>query len=257
MLPKTKFRKLSRALPEHKFCMRHLCNSLLWSDISHRHDLKEDFIREFKNSINWKALSGSANLVLDDNFLMEYEDKLDWHYISAYKNLELKDLRRWKNKLNWRNVSRNQKLTEEVIREFSYLLDWDIISSNQKLSESIMEDMIKYLKIDEITRFQKLSESFIEKHWDKFLPYINFIARHQKLSAPFVWKHIDVLDIGAMAKNSKININLREKFQYLVRTKAVEPWQDYWYYNNKFDPLHKNNNLKNKQVVEWLNIEVQ
>lgn len=253
---KTKPRKITKPLPEHEFCMRHLCNSIMWHEVSGRSDLKEDFIREFQNSISWMAISGSVNLVLDDNFLMEYENKLNWDWISSYKGLETKDLRRWKHKLNWKNVSRNQKLTEEDIREFSYLLDWDTISSWQKLSESLMDDMIDHLNIESLTCYQKLSEKFIEKHWEAFKPYINFIARHQKLSAPFVWKNIDILDIGAMAKNSKINMNLRDKFQKCVNKKIVEPWTDYWFSGQR-DPLKKNNNLANKKLMKELNLVVK
>lgn len=258
MLPKTKLRKLNKPLPDYDYLYRHYRNSILWNEISNRHDLTEDFIREFANSINWRVLSGSQNLVLSNDFLEEFQDEIFWPWISSYKNLELKDLRRWKNKLNWKVVCRNQKLSEEAIREFSDRMDWDNVSTWQKLSENLMEDVLSQLDIASITCNQKLSEDFIEKHWDVFKPYINFIARHQKLSAPFVWKYIDVLDIGAMARNGKINMNLREKFQYLVRTKAVPEWIDYWYYNDtENNPLRENHNLQNKEVVEWLNLEVQ
>lgn len=259
MLPKTKLRELSHPIPDHEYCTRHCCNRIFWNEISNRHDLTEDFIREFADNINWRVLSGSENLVLSDEFLEEFSDKIVWPWISSYKRLELRDLRRWKNKLYWEGICRNQKLSEEAIREFSDRMKWDIISASQKLSEKLMEDVLNFLDISSIARRQKLSEAFIEKHWDVFKPYINFIARHQKLSAPFVWKHIDVLDIDAMAKNSKINMNLREKFQYLVRTKAVLPWNEYWFYNDNKEnnPLRENHNLQNKKVVEWLNLEVQ
>ena len=187
---------------------------------------------------------------------MEFKDRLNWSFISSYKKLETKDLRQWKYKLNWRNISRNQKLTEDQIFEFSDLLDKDQISSWQKLTEHTMEEMFSVLNIEYLACYQNLSEKFIEKHFDAFKPYINFIARHQKLSAKFVWKYIDILDIAAMAQNGKINMNLREKFQYLVRTEAVPEWHDYWH-SGDYDPCHENHNLQNKAVIKWLNIEVE
>lgn len=256
MIPKTKLRKLNKPLPDHEFCVRHRRNSILWSELSRRHDLTEDFIREFNNNIHWRILSGSSNLVLSDDFLMEFEDKVDWNWISSYKRLESKDLKRWKNKLNWGFISSNQKLTDEDIYNYSYLLDWERLACKQKLSERVMEDMFDSLNTEFLTRFQKLSESFIERHIDKFKPYINFIARNQKLSAPFIWKYIDILDIGAMAKNSKINMNLRAKFQKCVIKKIVDEWSDYWSWKH-VDPLRKNHNLKNKKLIKELNLVVK
>lgn len=253
MLPKTKFRKL-KPMPSYDYCLRHRRNKVFWCEISNRHDLTYDFIREFKDSVDWRCLSSNANLVLTPEFIDEFEDRWSWPYISAYKNLELDDYRRYKDKLHWSNICRNQKMSEEILREFEENLDWQNVSVWQKLSEKFIEDNLDRLNIQNITINQKLSEKFIKKHWNVFKPYINFIARHQKLSAGFIWEHIDSLDIGAMAKNGKIAMNLREKFQYLVKIKAVEEWTDWWHYEKK-DPLHKNHNLKNKSVKQVLKIK--
>ena len=128
MIPKTKLRKLNKPLPSYDYCLRHSRNKILWNEISNRHDLTYDFIREFKDSINWRCISGSANLVLSPDFISEFDDRLTWSYISAYKNLELDDYRRYKEKLYWGNVCRNQKMSEQVLREFREDLDWNNVS---------------------------------------------------------------------------------------------------------------------------------
>ena len=137
MLAKTKLRKLNKPFPSHEYCVRHYRNKLLWMDISNRHDLTYDFIREFKDSIYWNNISSSFNLVLDDQFIEEFKDKLNWHFISSYKKLETKDLRRYKDRLNWGNISRCQKLTDEQIREFDQKmqLERDKMKSNEKMNK--------------------------------------------------------------------------------------------------------------------------
>ena len=42
--------------------------------------LSEDFIREFKDKVDWMLISKSQTL--SEDFIIEFKDKVDWWYIS-------------------------------------------------------------------------------------------------------------------------------------------------------------------------------
>lgn len=43
-------------------------------------DLTPEFIREYKDVVNWKSISAEQQII-DTNFLREFQDKLDWNYV--------------------------------------------------------------------------------------------------------------------------------------------------------------------------------
>jgi len=56
-----------------------------WIEISKYQYLTEDFIREFKDKVDWWYISYYQEL--SEPFIREFKDKVDWWYISYYQKL--------------------------------------------------------------------------------------------------------------------------------------------------------------------------
>jgi hypothetical protein len=72
-------------------------NSDFWSCISHSQKLSEEFIREFKDKVDWFHISQYQKL--SEEFIREFKDKVDWSYISQYQKLSESFIREFKIKL--------------------------------------------------------------------------------------------------------------------------------------------------------------
>lgn len=47
-------------------------------------NLTSEFIREYKDVVNWKKISTEQTDCIDINFIREFRDKLDWNYLGKY-----------------------------------------------------------------------------------------------------------------------------------------------------------------------------
>jgi type I site-specific restriction endonuclease len=59
-------------------------NDSVWLQIGQM-ALSDDFIRDFKEKLNWDWIS--TNLPLNENFIEEFQDFVDWEAISEQQNL--------------------------------------------------------------------------------------------------------------------------------------------------------------------------
>ncbi len=104
------------------------------SNIQYDETLSEDFIKTFKDDVNWCWLSTYKNL--SEDFIREFADCVNWIYISEAQNLSENFIREFKDRVSWDKISKHQILSENFIREFKYKVDLNNILQNQKLSES-------------------------------------------------------------------------------------------------------------------------
>ena len=134
-----------------------------WRDVYQR-PLTEDFIREFKDKVDWYYISVYQNL--SEDFIREFQDKVNWNAISEYQRLSEAFIREFQDKVNWSSISARQKISEDFIREFQDKVDWVIISVYQKLSENFICDFQDKVDWECISKYQKLSKSFIQRYED-------------------------------------------------------------------------------------------
>ena len=94
-----------------------------WNDfIFYRNnELTEEFIREFKDRVNWIYISVCQKL--SEDFIREFEDIVDWYWISRSQKLSEDFIREFEDKVNWNMISKFQKLSEEFIKEFKNKVD--------------------------------------------------------------------------------------------------------------------------------------
>ena len=100
--------------------------------------LSENFIREFKNRINWECISKHQKL--SESFIREFQDKVNWNWISKHQKLSksfIKEFNLEVNKTtNWNYISNNIKLKAikdsnlyEIIDD-TYIIAYKGIRSN-------------------------------------------------------------------------------------------------------------------------------
>ena len=114
-------------------------NSILKEyDITLEYSNDEDFIREFKDSMNWGYISQIQKL--SEDFIREFKDSVNWYWISSFQKLSEDFIREFKDSVNWEWISYSQNLSESFIREFKDSVYWYFISKFQKLSIKFMDE---------------------------------------------------------------------------------------------------------------------
>lgn len=99
-----------------------------WKEISWVEILSEDFMREFKYSVDWEAIS--IHQFLSEDFIREFKDKVDWEHISIYQDLSDDFIREFEDELNLDIMFREDIIIEKLYRELTIcsrykLLDFD------------------------------------------------------------------------------------------------------------------------------------
>jgi hypothetical protein len=194
-------------------------NVLWWNSLCAHQKLSEDFIREFKDKVDWTYISIRQNL--SEDFIREFQDKVDWDNISEFQKLSEDFIREFQNKVNWLYISEFQKLSEDFIREFQNKVNWNYISRFQKLSEDFIREFQNRVNWDNISEFQKLSEDFIREFqyrvdWD-------YIPEYQKLSKGFIKEFkLTINKDNWLYKTTKFKKNA------VIKTGLYECYDDYF-----------------------------
>jgi len=119
---------------------------------------------------------------LSEDFMREFRDRIDWNCISAYQKLSEFFIKEFQDKLNWDWISIYQKLSEEFMREFQNKGDWYFISKYQILSEDFIREFKDKISLVQISKYQKLSEKF-RKEFNLSLPQNSWLysSKEKKL----------------------------------------------------------------------------
>lgn len=83
-----------------------------WFKISASLRLSEDFIRVFKDYVDWDIVSCMQNL--SENFIRQFKNYVDWERISATQKLSEDFIREFKDKVNWINVMKYQDFSDKM-----------------------------------------------------------------------------------------------------------------------------------------------
>ena len=75
--------------------------------------MKEKYIKRV--NVNWWRISMQP---LSEEFIREFKDEVNWNNISVIQNLSEDFIREMKNYVDWGLISIRQVLSEDFIREF-------------------------------------------------------------------------------------------------------------------------------------------
>ena len=70
--------------------------------ISKYQNISKDFIRKFKDKVNWYWIS--SKIKLSEDFIREFQDKVNWYWISCKQKLSEDFIREFQDKVNRKNV---------------------------------------------------------------------------------------------------------------------------------------------------------
>jgi len=183
--------------------------------------LSEDFIREFKDKVNWDKIS--QHQTLSEDFIREFQDKVNWDEISRIRNLSEDFIRKFADKMDWGWISYHQKLSEDFIREFQGKLDWRRISGRQTLSENFIREFQDKVYWEEISGQQKLSENFIREFKNK-VEWI-WISYNQKLSEDFIREFKNKVNWKGISENQTLSEDFIREFKDKVNWDRISQYQ--------------------------------
>ena len=202
-----------------------------WRLISKHQSLSEDFIREFKDRVDWVSISSYQHL--SEDFIREFKDRVDWDSISANQHLSEDFIREFEDKVEWECISECQHLSEDFIREFTDRVCWYNISTYQRLSEDFIREFKDRVDWDWIAKYQRLSKNFIREFKDDI--YIGLIADSWQYKSVEEKKKA-VMDTGLYEchkdyfiayKGIRANRYSRYNFQYqYLKGETYETWCD-------------------------------
>lgn len=170
-----------------------------WSNGSKQDIRTIDFLREFRDKIDWDTYIIQHNIKqYPPNFYKEFTNKLHFDMLEGCVKMDEQFIERYAEQWNWENIMGCQNLSEKCIkRNIGRLKKLDTLFYNQRPSEKFIEWILKHQKrkfnltakknwtLISTTR-DNLSEAFIEKHANEVSWYE--ILTKQKVSPEFMKK---------------------------------------------------------------------
>ncbi|KAF2900371.1 hypothetical protein ILUMI_05815 [Ignelater luminosus] len=189
----------------------------IWGIISEVVELSEDFIRKFKDDLNWRCILTYQKL--SEEFLREFKDIVDWKLVSNYQELSESFMREFKESINWPCISLKQELSAEFILEFKDRVNWTNISALQTLSESTIRQFQDYVDWRHISSVHRLSEDFIRKF--KHRVSWHAISFGQNLSEAFIREFEDFVDWEYISGKQKLSQKFIHEFKDRINWSAL------------------------------------
>ncbi len=185
--------------------------------------LSDEFIEQFKKSVDWKYTSINQKLSIE--FIREFKDYIYWRNILTSQKLSEEFIREFQDNVNWLDISYYQILSEEFIREFQSKVYWNYISASQKLSEKFILEFKDYVNWDNIFTKQILSIQFMEENckkpnWaliKKFFDCNKQQVLNPNLTSEFIDKQISAMkskDIPSKKENEMAEDKKENKFEF-------------------------------------------
>lgn len=221
-----------------------------WERISRSSGLPEDFIRRYKDKVDWlmvlqyqklsegllreqaaeDGVQGHWDAVsiwqdLTDSFIHDFARKVNWMAVCEYQRLTEDFIEAHKQFVDWEQVSRYQPLSESMIGKFKNKVDWEWISSQQKLSEGFIQGHSRYVDWENISRYQRLTEGFIQEHAGDVDWY--WISRNQRLSESLINEYAGKVDWMGISACQKLSAGFIRKYEEKLDMDAI---RDNWAY---------------------------
>lgn len=104
-----------------------------WNSLSGNSHINIQFVREFKDRLDWSLITSNKNLIdiEDENVVDEFIHLLDWSYLSKNMHLTTERLVKYKNKLNWEHVNQRFSYNDLDISHIDSIqeyIDWTKLS---------------------------------------------------------------------------------------------------------------------------------
>lgn len=99
--------------------------------------LPEEFIRKYRNRLNWTFISGMKTLTIE--FLVEHDDFLKWDLINYKRAFPDWFIQKYKDKLSWEYISYDQSLSLQQVEKFKNYVSWYTVSYRYNLDKEFIK----------------------------------------------------------------------------------------------------------------------
>lgn len=146
-----------------------------WEEIAKQKGLSEDFMREYKDILDWSLLCTEQSL--SEDFMEEMQAYIHWYVVSYFQTLSEDFMITHMEHLHKSAISECQTLSEAFIETYQDQLNWKKLSLHQTLSEDFIKRFSDKVHWESISTNQSLSYEFMKEH----LPRLNFsVLKHNK-----------------------------------------------------------------------------
>lgn len=186
--------------------------------------LSEDFMRQYKDFLNWTELS--LRQEMSEEFIYEMKDKVDWRHILNRSLLSETWLRNHADEINWKSLSSsNQTLSNEFLREFQDKIEWDRFSYYRRgFDNKFVEEFAQKLEWCGMARKAKMSERCIRQHMFEMRNSYSFwsdISEYQTLSEQFMEDFANHINWRLCSIHQKMSESFIEKWKNKVDWRFV------------------------------------
>lgn len=148
--------------------LREFGDQINWRAVHEKQEITIDFIREHKDVLDtsfWEWVS--YNFDLTPQFIDEFVDYLNWRIISG-KGLSEDLVVKYIDRVDWTNISTKSNLSEDFVRAFKEYINWEYVIRKNKFSEQFLLDMRDYIEAEkaweQLSMWQDLSEEFMKEN---------------------------------------------------------------------------------------------
>jgi hypothetical protein len=206
-----------------------------------------DIILNYKNEMdyleiiqyyygNWRDISKSKHI--NNDFIRKYRDKIDWFTLCFHHKLDDSIIMQFSHKLGWENICRYQSLSTEFIKRNIEHIDFNLILRHQILSPEFIKEYIDYFDLREIFHCQIIDEELfhtyinilIERYGKNYFNHFLFSFQHKTLPVSIWKKYKHLIDWTFICKE----IELTEEFMEYYKTNL------YWRVISKYQKLSTN-----------------
>lgn len=163
-----------------------------WFIYSSSGNFSVDFIREFKDKINWFYYCNGHAKELTNEFVIEFADYVNWDIISQWRWDDI-IYEKFGDKIDWSVFTQAHvnELSEDFIYRFSAYINWTYVAlSDRKWSDEFLIKNKKFMKWEYYFIDHKKEEEFIKKVADSFGYWAwDTVLKTQKLSNKFKKKY--------------------------------------------------------------------
>lgn len=192
----------------------------------------EDFIKEFKNFLDWKVISMKK---LGTSFMAKYSKYIDWEIISEFQYIDCALLEKFSDNINWTILIKKNKLHKSVVKyilrmcikqfnfsiydEYKKVYDFQrlvMMHQNIPFEREFINEIKPFLDWDIISEYQTLGINALEI----YKSYINWeiACCFQTIPNEFICRNISILNWKKLVKYQSMTIRMLREFQPYEKT---------------------------------------
>jgi hypothetical protein len=220
-------------------------DSINWRKISKVKNLPKEFIHEFHGYLHWNVLN--LKHTIDENIVRScmpfFINKKNKKYISK-KKLSIEFMRDYKSMLDWRHVTKHNEFTSEMIEEFKFVIDMYRLTSKQIIPLHFIDEFSgEQLNWRFISANYNFDLNFVDKykrklHW----PVLSFRFANDDI---FIDRFIDHVIFYNIQLERTVNSSFINKYDKYIKWDMVN-----------FDMLNLDTARKYRNCIHWGDISV-